>query len=149
MFSILVILSLLLLYFFVNIFIFNYLKNYKRFFLFLCAYLLFSLNIIVFFNFNYVFMYLLLIFFSSISFKLFSYLFFEKSPTLFLCEIIKNNNNYNEIKNNFLLNSFIEKYVHNLISSKLINEENGNLKLTNRGKYFYLFFKKCFFILFR
>ncbi len=149
MINIFTILSLLFIYFIINIFIFNYLKNYKKFFLFLFFYLLFSLIIFLILKFNYIHLYLLFILFASISFKFFSYLFFEKSPTLFLCEIIKSNDKFQDIKTNFLSNIFIEKYINNLIVSKLINEEDGYLKLTEKGRYFYLFFKKFFMILYR
>jgi hypothetical protein len=149
MINILTILGLLFVYFLINVFIFNYLKNYKRFFLFIFIYLLFCLLVFLILNFNYIYLYLIFIFFALISFKFFSFLFFEKSPTIFLCEIVDNNENFQDIKNNFLSNIFIEKYIKNLILSKLIIENENYLKLSDKGRYFYLFFKRFFTILFR
>ena len=148
MINLLTIIILLFVYFFVNLFFFNFLKSYKAFFVFISFYLVCCQILLDHLNFNFIYLYLILLFLCIISFKFFSYLFFENSPTLFLCEIVKNNKNYDDIKNIFLLNVFIKKYVDNLVKSNLINSKHEIFYLNKKGKYFFLFFKKFFYFIF-
>ena len=58
-----------------------------------------------------------------------------------MCEILKKTMHMKILKK-FFEKYFIEKYIKNLLSSELINEKDDFFKLTNKGKYFYLFLKK-------
>ena len=149
MINLFTIIILLLIYFFINLFFFNFLKSYKAFFVFVFFYLVCCLVLLNYLNFNFIYLYLILLFFCIISFKFFSYLFFENSPTLFLCEIVKNNKDYNDIKDCFLHNVFIKKYVDNIVKSNLINYEHEIFSLNKKGKYFFIFFKKFFHFIFK
>jgi hypothetical protein len=141
--------ALLFFYFIMNIYLFNFLKNYKKYLIFISIFLTISAFIFVTLKFNYIHLYIILILFCIISFKFFSYLFFENSPTLYLCKIVKKHNEYEKIKKAFLLNIFIKKYLDNLINSRLIRIQNDKLILEKNGKYFFLFFKYFFRFLFK
>ena len=149
MINLLTLIIFLLIYFFINLFFFNYLKKYKAFFLFVFLYLGICFVVLKYLDFNFIHLYLILLFFCIISFKFFSYLFFEISPTLFLCEIVQNNKNYDDIKKNFLDNVFIKKYIDNLVKSNLLDYKDEKFSLNKNGIYFYLFFKKFFQFLFK
>ena len=149
MINLITIIIFLLIYFFINLFFFNYLKKYKIFFLFVFFYLGICFVVLKYLDFNFIHLYLILLFFCIISFKFFSYLFFEKSPTLFLCEIVQNNKNKDDIKKKFLNNVFIKKYIDNLVKSNLLDYKDEKFSLNKNGIYFYLFFKKFFQFLFK
>lgn len=149
MMNFLVFAGLLFFYFLMNIYFFNFLKNYKKYFIFITIFLIICAFTFTILKFNYIHLYLILILFCIVSFKFFSYLFFENSPTLYLCTIVKKNYEYEEIKKAFLSNIFINKYLDNLINSKLIKIQNDKLILEKNGKYFFLFFKYLFRFLFK
>ena len=149
MMNFLVFTSLLFFYFLINLFLFNFLKNYKNFLIFISIFLAVCAFTFTILKFNYIYLYIILILFCIISFKFFSYLFFENSPTLYLCAIVKKKHEYEKIKKDFLSNIFIKKYLDNLINSKLIRIQNDKLILEKNGKYFFLFFNYFFRLLFK
>lgn len=147
--NLIIFIGILFIYLLINLFFFNFFKNYKYFFSFVFLFIIICSNIFILLNFNFIYLYIILLFFCIISFKFFSYLFFENSPTIYLCTIIQKNCEYKKIKNDFLSNIFIKKYLDNLINSKLISVENNKLILEKKGKYFFLFFKYFFRLIFR
>lgn len=147
--SSIIFMGMLFFYLLINLFFFNFFKNYKYFFSFVFLFIIICSNIFILLNFNFIYLYIILLFFCIISFKFFSYLFFENSPTLYLCTIIQKNCEYQKIRNDFLSNIFIKKYLDNLINSKLIRIENNKLILEKKGKYFFLFFKYFFRLIFK
>lgn len=139
-----------LFYISLNCFFFNFLKNLFYFIFFVIIFIIFAYFILKFLVYKYVLYYLLLLFGLIISFKLFSYLFFEKSPTLYLCEIIYFNQNKkkDEIKKIFLEFLFIKRYLDNLISHNLIIVSKDKLILKLKGKYLFIFFKYFYKLIF-
>ena len=130
-------------YLLLNIFFFNQLKNLFKFLFFVILYL--SIFFFILKKNEYIILYLILHFLFIISFKFFSYLFFETSPTLYLSEIFSNKITKNEAQEKFLKNIFIDKYKKNLINQKLIGISDNKIFLKKSG----LIFLKFFYFLFR
>ena len=137
---------LFLSYLLLNIFFFNQLKNINKFLFFITFYLIICFFILK--ESEYLFLYLILHLLFVISFKFFSYLFFETSPTLHLSEIFKNKISKNDAQNEFLKKVFINKYKKNLINQKLIEYSDNKIFLKRSGFIFLKFFQILFRFLF-
>ena len=139
-----------IIYFFLNLFFFEKLKNKFIFLIFLFFYLIISFIFFHFYLSEFVFLYLILLITIIISFKFYSSLFYATSPTLILYELILTNEKKTtkEIKTLFINKKFVENYLKKLIDSKFLSEKNDKLLITLRVKVFFYFFKYAYKFLF-
>lgn len=139
--------ALFLFYFFINVFFFNQFKSILKFILLSVSYL--SICFFILRESEYLILYFILHILFIISFKFFSYLFIETSPTLYLSEILFNKLSKEEAKKEFLKKVFIDKYIDNLEKQHFIKISNNKIILNKSGIIFFKFFFYTFRFMFK
>lgn len=128
---------------------FDFFKKLSSAIISLIFFTLLNIFIQIYFNNEINFLSVFLQFGIIMSFRIHSNLFFLESPTLFLSKIILNKNGSTEktMKNKFLKNSFINKYLIILKKEKFILEKKKKFYITIKGIIFFKSYQYLFKIL--
>lgn len=149
--EILIIFGISILYLLIICYFFNFFKIFKNLFILIVSLFILKIGIFKIYNFDQDFLGYFLLLGLFISIKIHSYLFYMKSPTLHLSEIIHTKKliNKNEIKYFFLKYKFIQTYLNILIKQKILTKKKNFFYLEKKGYFFYKFYEIFFKIFIR